>query len=194
MAAITQFLVSHNGSVLHADDHIDSGRRLFLSRLEWDLEGFDIPVAAFDEYFKLLADTFQIKYHLALSDYRPKVAILVSAYDHCLADPLYRHGTGELACEIVAVIGGHSAARRLAEFHGVPFHLLTEPQNKRACEQQVLDLLGQDVDLIVLARYMRILGAEFVGHYLLRLINIHHSFLPAFVGAKRPITRHSNAA
>jgi len=184
MAAITQFLVSHNGSVLHADDHIDSGRELFLSRLEWDLDEFDIPVTSFDEYFRPLADTFQIKYHLALSDYRPKVAILVSAYDHCLADLLYRHSTGELACDVIAVIGGHPATRRLAEFHGVPFHLLAEPQNKRACEQQVLDLLGQDVDLIVLARYMQILGAEFVGHYLLRLINIHHSFLPAFVGAK----------
>jgi formyltetrahydrofolate deformylase len=152
MAAITQFLVAHNGSVLHADDHIDSGRELFLSRLEWGLEGFDIPVVSFDQYFKPLADTFQIKYHLELSDYRPKVAILVSAYDHCVADLLYRYSSGELACDIIAVIGGHTAARRLAEFHSVPFHLLTEPQNKRACEQQVLNLLGQDVDLIVLAR------------------------------------------
>jgi formyltetrahydrofolate deformylase len=91
-----------------------------------------------------------------LSDHRPKVAILFSAYDHCLADLLYRQGTGELACDIIAIISGHSTARRLAEFHGVPFCLLTDPKNKGACEQQILDLPGQDVDLIVLARYMQI--------------------------------------
>jgi formyltetrahydrofolate deformylase len=184
LAAIAQFLVAHNGSVLHADDHIDGGRELFLSRLEWDLEGFDIPVSAFDQHFKPVADAFQIKYHLALSDYRPKVAILVSAYDHCLADLLYRHSTGELACDIVTIIGSHPAAQRLAEFHGMPFHLLAEPQNKAASEQEMFRLLGPDLDLIVLARYMQILSPEFVGHYLLRLVNIHHSFLPAFVGAK----------
>jgi formyltetrahydrofolate deformylase len=184
MAAITQFLVAHNGSVLHADDHIDSGRELFLSRLEWDLKEFDIPVSAFDEHFRPVANSFRIKYHLALSDNCPKVAILVSSYDHCLADLLYRYSTGELPCRISNVIGADPAARRLAEFHGIPFHLLSDPKNKKVSEQEVLDLLGQDVDLIILARYMQILSPEFVGHYLLRLINIHHSFLPAFVGAK----------
>jgi formyltetrahydrofolate deformylase len=97
---------------------------------------------------------------------------------------LYRHSTGELACDIVAIVGSHAGIRRLAEFHGIPFHLLTDAHSKRACEQEMLDLLGHDLDLIVLARYMQILSPEFVGHYLLRLINIHHSFLPAFVGAK----------
>ncbi len=184
LAAIAQFLVAHNGSVLHADDHIDGGRELFLSRLEWDLEGFDIPVSAFDQHFRPVADAFQIKYHLALTDYRPKVAILVSAYDHCLADLLYRHSTGELACDIVTIISSHPAAQRLAEFHSIPFHLLADPQNKTASEQEMFDLLGLDLDLIILARYMQILSPEFVGHYLLRLVNIHHSFLPAFVGAK----------
>ena len=184
MAAIAQFLVAHNGSVLHSDDHVDSGRELFLSRLEWDLEGFDIPISAFEECFEPVADTYQIKYHLALSDYRPRVAILVAAYDHCLADLLYRHSSGELACDIINIISGHPAAQRLAHFYGVPFHRLSEPYDKRACEQEMLELLGQNVDLIVLARYMQILSPEFVGHYLLRMINIHHSFLPAFVGAK----------
>ena len=184
MAAIAQFLVAHNGSVLHADDHIDGGRELFLSRLEWDLEVSTFPSPTFEQHFKPVADAFQIKYHLALTDYRPKVAILVSAYDHCLADLLYRHSTGELACDIVTIIGSHPAARRLAEFHGIPFHLLADPQNKAASEHEMFHLLGQDLDLIVLARYMQILSPEFVGHYLLRLINIHHSFLPAFVGAK----------
>ena len=184
VAAISQFLVAHNGSVLHTDDHVDGVRELFLSRLEWHLEGFDLPIHEFEQHFKPVADRFMIKYHLALVDHRPKVAILVSAYDHCLADLLYRQSTGELACDIVRIISNHPTARRLADFYGVPFHLLTHPQDKSESEREMLALLGQDVDLVVLARYMQILSANFVGHYLLRLINIHHSFLPAFIGAK----------
>lgn len=184
VAAISQFLVAHNGSVLHADDHVDSARDLFLSRLEWDLNGFDIPISDFEEHFRPVADRFMIKYHLALTDYRPKVVILVSAYLHCLADLLYRQSTGELPCDIVRIVSNHASAKPLADFYSVPFHLLTTPQDKTASEHEMLELIGQDVDLIVLARYMQILGVEFVGHYLLRLINIHHSFLPAFIGAK----------
>jgi formyltetrahydrofolate deformylase len=184
VAAICQFLIAHNGSVLHSDDHLDSGRDLFLSRLEWDLDGFDIPISDFEHYFKPLAERFLINYHLALTNYRPKIAILVSAYDHCLADLLYRQSTGELTCDIVRIISNHQTAKRLADFYHVPFHLLTNPNDKGESEREMLELLGQDVDLIVLARYMQILGPEFVAQYLLRMINIHHSFLPAFVGAK----------
>jgi len=157
---------------------------LFLSRLEWDLEGFDIPISDFDHHFKPLAEPFQIKYHLALTDYRPKIAILVSGHTHCLADLLYRHSEGDLAGDIVTVISNHSTAKPLADFYRVPFHLLTNPKDKRESEWEMLELLGQDVDVIVLARYMQILGPDFVAQYLLRMINIHHSFLPAFVGAK----------
>jgi formyltetrahydrofolate deformylase len=184
VAAISQFLVAHRGSVLHSDDHLDCGRDLFLSRLEWDLDGFDIPIADFEDHFKPLAERFLMSYHLALTDYRPKMAILVSAYDHCLADLLYRQNTGELACDIVMIISNHATAKPLADFYRVPFHRLAKPTDKRACEQEIVELLGQDIDLIVLARYMQILGPEFVAQYLLRMINIHHSFLPAFVGAK----------
>jgi formyltetrahydrofolate deformylase len=184
VAAISQFLIAHNGGVLHSDDHLDSSRDLFLSRLEWDLDGFDIPVAEFEQYFKPLAERFLINYHLALTDYRPKIAILVSAYDHCLADLLYRQSTGELRCDIVRIISNHTTGKPLADFYHVPFHLLTNPNDKRESEREMLELLGEDVDLIVLARYMQILGPEFVARYLLRMINIHHSFLPAFVGAK----------
>lgn len=184
VAAISQFLVSHNGSVLHTDDHVDTVRDLFLSRLEWDLSGFDLPIHEFEEHFKPVAERFLIKYHLALMDHRPKVAVLVSAYDHCLVDLLYRQSTGELACDIVKIISNHPVTKRLADFYDVPFHLLTHPQDKAESEREMLALLGQTVDLVVLARYMQILSADFVGHYLLRLINIHHSFLPAFIGAK----------
>jgi formyltetrahydrofolate deformylase len=184
VAAITQFLVMHHGSILHADDHVDSGREMFLSRLEWDLDNFDIPIANFEEHFKPIAEQYGINYHLAPMDYRPKVVILVSSYEHCLADLLYRHSTGELRCEIISIVSNHGKAQRLAEFYGIPFHLLTHPQDKRACEQEMIELIGQDVDLIVLARYMQILGPEFVAQYPLRMINVHHSFLPAFVGAR----------
>lgn len=151
VAAISQFLIAHNASVLHSDDHLESGRDLFLSRLEWDLDGFDIPVSDFEQHFKPMAERFQISYHLALTDYRPKVAILVSGYDHCLADLLYRHRIGELRCDIVMIISNHPTAKPLADFHQVPFHLLTNPKDKRASEREMLELLGQDLDLIVLA-------------------------------------------
>ena len=184
MAGISQFLISHNGSVLHSDDHLDSGRDLLLTRLEWDLDEFDIPIADFDHHFESLAEQFQINYHLVLTNYRPKIAILVSAYDHCLADLLYRHSTGEIVCDIVMIISNHPTAKPLADFYHVPFHLLTNPKDKNESEREMLGLLKQDVDLIVLARYMQILGPDFVAQYLLRMINIHHSFLPAFIGAK----------
>jgi len=177
VAAVSQFLIAHNGSVLHSDDHLDSGRDLFLTRLEWDLDGFQIPIADFELDFRALVERFEITYHLALTSYRPKIAIFVSKQDHCLADLLYRHSTGELACDIVAIVSNHATAKPLADFHKVPFHMLTN-------ERDIMDLLGPDLDLIVLARYMQIVGPEFVAQYLLRMINIHHSFLPAFVGAK----------
>ncbi len=183
-AAISQFLVAHGGGVLHSDDHLDRDRDLFLSRLEWDLEGFDIPITEFEHHFKPVAEHFQIHYHLALTNYRPRMAILVSGYDHCLADLLYRHSSGELICDITRIISNHPTTRPLADFYHVPFHLLTNLKDKRESEREMLELLGQDVDLIVLARYMQILGPEFVAQYLLRIINIHHSFLPAFIGAK----------
>jgi formyltetrahydrofolate deformylase len=174
VAEISQFLIAHNGSLLHSDDHLDSGRDLFLSRQEWDLEGFDIPISDFERHFG----------PLAVTDYRPRIAILVSAYGHCLADLLYRHSTGELACDIVTIISNHPTTKPLADFHRVPFHLLTRPEDKRESEREILEIIGLDLDLIVLARYMQILGPEFVAQYLLRMINIHHSFLPSFIGAK----------
>src|SRR6202021_1089816 len=100
VAAMCQFLIAHKGSVLHCDDHLDSSRDLSLSRLEWDLDGFDIPVSDFEQQFRPLAEQYRINYHLALTAYRPKMAILVSAYDHCLADLLYRHRPGDLGAAI----------------------------------------------------------------------------------------------
>ncbi len=185
VAAISNFIIAHNGSMLHADDHQDSGLDLFLSRLEWDLSGFDVPIDDFDKNFKPVADRFQIRYRLALSAHCPKVAILVSSYDHCLADLLYRQHSGELVCEIPLIISNHTHGQRLAEFYGIPFHPITDVNDKGEVEQRMAAQLKQhEIDLIVLARYMQILTPEFVQQFPWRIINIHHSFLPAFVGAK----------
>lgn len=185
VAAISNFLIAHKGSILHADDHQDTGLDLFLSRLEWDLTGFDIPFEDFDKQFRPVADRFLMKYRLALTAYRPKVAVLVSSYDHCLADLLYRQHSGELGCEIPLIISNHTNGHRLAEFYGVAFHPTTDAKDRSDAEQRIVALLGQhEIDLVVLARYMQILSSEFVQQFPWRIINIHHSFLPAFVGAK----------
>ena len=185
VAAISNFIIAHKGSILHADDHQDAGLDLFLSRLEWDLTGFDIPIQDFDKQFNPVADRFSMKYRLALSGYRPKVSVLVSSYDHCLADLLYRRHSGELACEIPLILSNHTDGQRLADFYGIPFHPILKAQDKSEAERKMLALLNQhEIDLIVLARYMQILSPEFVRQFPWRIINIHHSFLPAFVGAK----------
>jgi formyltetrahydrofolate deformylase len=184
VAAISQFLIAHNGAILHGEDHLDRSRGLFLSRIEWVLDGFDIPVSDFERHFTPVAERFFIHYHLALSSYRPKIAILVSECDHCLSDLLYRHSTGELACDITAIISNQSAAKQLAGFYNVPFHLLRNPASKRESEREILDHLGRNMDLIVLAHYMQSLGPEFIAQYPLRMISIQSSFLPAIVGAK----------
>jgi formyltetrahydrofolate deformylase len=185
VAAISNFLIAHKGSILHADDHQDTGLDLFLSRLEWDLTGFDIPFKDFDKQFRPVADRFLMKYRLALTAYRLKVAVLVSSYDHCLADLLYRQHSGELSCEIPLIISNHTNVHRLPEFYGVAFHPTTDAKDKGDAEQRIVALLGQhEIDLVILARYMQILSSEFVQQFPWRIINIHHFFLPAFVGAK----------
>ncbi len=184
VAAISNFIIAHHGGILHSEDHPDNGQGLFFSRLEWDLADFDLPIAEFQSHFKHLADRFLMKYRLVLSDHRPRMAILVSNYDHCLADLLYRHHSGELACEIPIICSNHMTAERLADFYKVPF-LAVVGKEKVETEQELLGVLRQhDVDLIVLARYMQILSPEFVRQFESRILNIHHSFLPAFVGAK----------
>ena len=125
-------------------------------------------------------------WRLELSSTRPKMAIFVSKYDHCLADLLYRHESGELACEIPLIISNHLEGKRLAEFHRIPFiHVPVEPKGKAGAEQQQLELLrNQAVDFVVLARYMQVLSPAFVQRFPQRIINVHHSFLPAFSGAR----------
>jgi len=184
VAAISNFIIAHNGGILHSDDHRDTELDLFLSRLEWDLSHFDLPITDFETHFKPVADRFLMKYRLALSGERPRVAILVSGYDHCLADLLYRHRSGELVCDIQLIVSNLEKAEELANFYKIPFHSVTG-KSKLDAEAEIHILFREGkIDLVVLARYMQILSPEFVGQYPARIINIHHSFLPAFVGGK----------
>ncbi len=217
VAAIADFIFRHNGNILHADQHQDNTLGLFLTRVEWDLEGFAIPVQpagvaparvapglrpgavpgdtqvdmpgemqAFEREFAPIATRFEMQWRLELSSRRPRVAIFVSKQDHCLADLLYRHQSGELACDIPFIVSNHDSARRLAEFHGIAYHQIpVERDCKAEAESRQLALLRDaQINLIVLARYMQVLSTDFVQQYPQRIINIHHSFLPAFVGPK----------
>ena len=182
VAAISEFLYRHNANILHADQHQDAEMGLFLTRVEWDLADFKLEVSAFRNEFASIAEKFQMRWRLELSARRPKMAIMVSHHLHCLADLLYRHESGELACDIPVIISNHEEAQRLAEFHRVPFHFM-EVKDKATAEREQLKLLD-GVDFVVLARYMQILSGEFVSRYPQRIINVHHSFLPAFSGAR----------
>src|SRR5579863_2290253 len=186
VAAISDFVFRHNGNILHADEHADEGSNLFLMRVEFDPANFDIPLAEFAKHFSPIAEKFEMQWRLARSDYRPRMIILVSKYDHCLVDLLYRHKSGELACDIPLIISNHPDNQAIAEFYRVPFVVVpVTKDNKVEAENRILDLITrQNFDFLVLARYMQVLSNDFVQRYPQRIINIHHSFLPAFVGAK----------
>jgi len=186
VATISGFVFQHGGNILHADEHGDADSGTFLMRVEFDPAGFDVPLNDFAKHFSPIAIDFDMHWRLAQSDYRPRMAILVSKYDHCLVDLLYRHQSGELACEIPCIVSNHPDSQAIADFYRIPFFLVpVEKSDKLGAERQVLALLQRHgVDFIVLARYMQILSEQFVNAYPRRIINIHHSFLPAFVGAK----------
>ena len=124
VAAIADFLYQHEANILHADQHQDAENNLFLMRVEWDLNGFGISINDFAKHFAPIAQRFDMQWQLKLTQKRVRVAIMVSQYDHCLADLLHRHQSGELNCEIAMVISNHKDTERLAEFYGIPFHLI----------------------------------------------------------------------
>jgi len=186
VAAISNFLYSHNANILHADQHQDPELGLFFMRVEWDLRDFSLDETALREEFRPLAEKLQMSWQLAYSSLLPSVAIFVSRYEHCLLDLLYRQRIGELRCRIPIIIGNHPGTRELAAFYGIRFHhIQVDSLNKAEAEAKQSALLEEHaVDLIVLARYMQILSPEFVARYAQRIINVHHSFLPAFSGAR----------
>lgn len=186
VAAIANFLVEHNANILHADQHQDAENNLFLMRVEWDIANFNLTELDFAAEFSSVASKFSMQWQLKMSQHKTRVAIMVSQYDHCLADLLHRHKGGELACEIPLVISNHKDTEALVKFYGIDFHYLPiTKETKAEVEAAQFKLFEQyNIDLIVLARYMQILSPNFVQRYPQRIINIHHSFLPAFIGAK----------
>jgi formyltetrahydrofolate deformylase len=185
-AAIADFIDWHGGDILHFEQHQAGEERYFLARVEWDLAGFGFELKDFPKWFAPIAEQFSIQWRITTSSYRPRVAIFVSRYDHCLVDLLYRQRIGELACEIVLIVSNHADAKRHADFHSIPYQVIpVTRETKPEAERSELQLLRENkIELIVLARYMQVLTSDFITHYPQQIINIHHSFLPAFIGAK----------
>lgn len=185
-AVITDFIYNHDGNILRFEQHQAGEERFYLGRIEWDLTGFQLDTKEFAAKFAPIAEKFSMQWRMAISSYRSRVAIFVSKYDHCLVDLLYRQRNGELACEIPLIISNHPDAQRHADFHAIPYHIIpVTRENKPEAEAQERELLQHHkIDLIVLARYMQVLSPEFIRYYPQQIINIHHSFLPAFIGAK----------
>src|SRR5262245_52426499 len=186
VAALAQVLHGHGANILDADQHTDPVAGQFFQRIRFDLEGMLTDRVSLERGIREVAERFGMRWQLAYAAARKRVAIFVSRYEHCLVDLLWRHRAGELPCEIALVVSNHPDLRATAEHHGVRFELLpVTPANKAEQEARELKLLESErIDLVVLARYMQILSGDFVARTAGRIINIHHSFLPAFQGGK----------
>ena len=187
IAKVTQFLSDNNGNIVDLEQHVDTDDGHFFMRVEWQIDNFSIPRNALNTTFAEQVGTpLQMNWRIDFSDIKPKMAIFVSQHGHCLFDMLSRYQSGEWQVEIPLIISNHDNYRSLVENTGIPFyHLPITANNKQQQEQAQLELLKQyQVNTVVLARYMQILSADFIDHYPHQIINIHHSFLPAFPGAK----------
>ena len=187
VAAVSGFLYHYGANILSAAEHRDDTSGQFFMRISWDLADFALTTESFPRAFDgEVARRFQMYWRVEYSERPLRVAFMVSRYLHCLADLLHRHHAGELHAEIPLVISNHSDACRHAEFYGIPFHHIPiTAATKHEAEKRQLALLEENaIDLIILARYMQVLSPEFVARYPGRIINVHHSFLPAFSGAK----------
>ena len=193
VAAVSDFIYRNNGNIIHADQHTDRSTSLrpgweesvFLQRVEWELSGFAIPREGIAEAFQPVADRFDMDWSLHFSDHVPRVAIFVSRLPHCTYDLLSRWRMGEFRADIPLVVSNHPDLRPVAEGFGVEYSEFSiTAETKASQEERIMATLAERrSDLVVLARYMQILGEGFVSRYPKRIINIHHSFLPAFAGA-----------
>jgi len=185
VAALSSFITSNSGNIIALDQHVDAEEGVFFARMEWELAGFAIPFDQFAARFAAVADPLRIQWTLHRSDHRLRMAVLVSKQAHCLYDILARCESGEWPVELALVLSNHENHRGLVERHGLPFHCIPVAATTKAeAEARQIDLLRRNrVDFVVLARYMQILSPAFVQAFPMRIINIHHSFLPAFAGA-----------
>lgn len=183
-ATVTNFIFQNGGNIVHADQHIDDQSNTFFMRVEWALDDFALDKPQIPEAFRPIAAKFKMQWELHFTNERPRVAIFVSKHLHCLYDLLYRFRAGQLRCEVPVIMSNHPDARSIAAEFRAKFHefpILKE--NKEAQERRQIEILKhEDIDLIVLARYHQILTGQFVKAFPNRIINIHHSFLPAFAG------------
>lgn len=184
VAKFANFIYANGGNIVHADQHTDFAVGLFLTRLEWQLDGFHLPRELISPAFNAIAQPLNAKWQLHFSDTVPRIAIWVSRQDHCLLDLIWRQRALELAAQIHLIISNHPDLQVIAEQFGIDYHYIQiNNENKLEQEEKQLELLQQyNIDLVVLAKYMRILSPEFISKFP-QVINIHHSFLPAFVGA-----------
>jgi formyltetrahydrofolate deformylase len=187
LALVTEFINTNNGNILYLDQHVDREEKLFYMRVEWELDQFVIPRDKIADYFEtLFANKYEMKFNLYFSDVRPRMAIFVSKMSHCLFDLLARYTAGEWNVEIPLIVSNHPDMQAVAEGFGIDYHyFVINRDNKAEQEAKELALLEEyKINFIVLARYMQIISDDFITHYPNKIINIHHSFLPAFVGAK----------
>ncbi|MEG4811937.1 formyltetrahydrofolate deformylase [Microcoleus sp. F8-D3] len=184
VALLANFIASHNGNIIHADHHTDFTAGLFLSRLEWQLDGFDLTTEQITPAFSEIAQDLQANWQLHFSHQIRRIAIFVSRQDHCLLDLIWRQRSQEIRGEIPLIISNHENLKPIAAQYGIDFEYIPiTKDNKAIQEAQQLELIKKyNIDLVVLAKYMQILSQDFIRNFP-NVINIHHSFLPAFVGA-----------
>lgn len=185
VARISDFIFRNNGNIVHADQYTSKEEKLFFMRVEWELKGFSLDRDEILAGFAPLAKRYKMKCDLHFTDYMPRVAIFVSKHLHCLHDLILRRDMDELAADVQAVISNHEDAREVSEQFGLEyFYFPITPKDKKKQEKKELELLrDMKIDLVVLARYMQILSGNFLRYYPNKIINIHHSFLPAFAGS-----------
>lgn len=187
IATVTNFIAQKNGNIVYIDQHVDREQNIFFMRLESEFTHESFSADGFRDAFKTtLADAFDMKWRIYSSARKPKMALFISKYDHCLYDLLGRYNSGELNLEIPFIISNHLDLKPIADNFKIPFHHIPVTKDtKEVAEQQQLELLeSNQIDFIVLARYMQIISEKLIAKYPNKIINIHHSFLPAFVGAK----------
>ena len=184
VAKFANFIYSNGGNIIHADQHTDFAAGLFLTRIEWQLDGFNLPREFIAPAFNAIAQPLGAKWEIRFSDTVPRIAIWVSRQDHCLFDLIWRQRAKEFVAEIPLIISNHSNLKVVAEQFNIDFqHIPITKDNKSEQETQQLELLRKyKIDLVVLAKYMQIVSADFISRFP-QIINIHHSFLPAFIGA-----------
>ncbi|OAB48364.1 formyltetrahydrofolate deformylase [Paenibacillus antarcticus] len=186
VAAVSHFLHQHGANIVQSDQYtMDPAGGMFFMRVEFDLVELEQRLPGLEEQFKEVASKFKMNWRIHNVNRKKKMAIFVSKEDHCLVELIWQWQAGDLDGEIAMVVSNHPDMKEYVESFGIPYHLIpVTPDTKKEAEMRQLEVIGDDIDIIILARYMQIISPTFIEHYRNRIINIHHSFLPAFVGGK----------